>query len=79
MTTAHLAATVVTAWVLARREAWLWRAVDRLLPRPPARRLAPDTASVPGIRREAPVAWVFGPAPGAPRGPPEALVHLFAS
>ena len=30
MVMAHVAAVLVTAWLLARGEAWLWRAVDRV-------------------------------------------------
>lgn len=78
MAVAHLAATVMTAWLLARGEAWLWRAVDRLLPRRPSRRLAVHRASVPGARYEALMPRVARPAPGAPRGPPGTLAHLFA-
>ena len=79
MTVAHLAATVVTAWLLARGEAWLWRAVDRLLPGRPSHGLALDgVVPVPGVRREARMPRVVRPAPGAPRGPPGTLVRLFA-
>lgn len=78
MTVAHLAATVVTAWLLARGEAWLWRAVDRLLARRPSRGLALDGVPVSGIRREVRMLGVVRPAPGAPRGPPGTLVRLFA-
>ena len=34
MLAAHLAATVLTAWLLARGEEWLWRTVDALLRTP---------------------------------------------
>jgi hypothetical protein len=77
MAAAHLVATVVTAWLLTRGEAWLWRAVDRLLRRP-LRRLDPDLAPVLGIRSVTPMPRVARPAPGAPRGPPGTLARLFA-
>jgi hypothetical protein len=77
MATAHLVATVVTAWLLARGEAWLWRALDRLLRRP-SRRLALEPGPVPVIRHEAPAPRVVRAAPGAPRGPPRTLVRPLA-
>ena len=77
MAAAHLVATVVTAWLLARGEAWLWRAVDRLLCRP-LPRLGPDLAPVLGIRSVTRMPRVARPAPGAPRGPPGTLARRLA-
>ncbi len=72
----HLLATLLTAALLARGEAWLWRAADRVVavataapgPRPQPRpaRTAPPRALPRPVRR----AW---PAAG-PRGPPRVRV-----
>lgn len=71
MVVAHLAATVATAWLLAQGEAWLWRAVDWLLPalvrgRRPGRLLRREL-SRPAART---TMGLDGPRPGDPRGPP---------
>ena len=71
MVVAHLLATVATAWLLARGEAWLWRAMDWLVPalvrRRRPRRVPRRVAA--GLAATAPP----GPGrrgPGCPRGPP---------
>jgi hypothetical protein len=69
MLLAHLLATVATAWLLARGEAWLWRTLRRVLNAGSPRR----PASVPRVPAPGPE-----PEPGltvrlwadAPRGPP---------
>ena len=71
MVVAHLLATVATAWLLARGEAWLWRAVDWLVPalvrshrpRRVLRRVL--SAQVPTTPLGTPPGM-----PGSPRGPP---------
>jgi hypothetical protein len=69
MLLAHGGATVATAWVLARGEAWLWRTLRRVLtvPVPPA---LLTTAQVSAVDRDGlglVTTWVR---PDAPRGPP---------
>ena len=73
MWSAHLLATVATAWLLARGEAWLWRAVDRVgaaagLGRStgvPAGRVAPARTPL-VVPTWTTTRW----APAGPRGPP---------
>jgi hypothetical protein len=76
MWAAHLGAVLVTAWVLARGEAWLWRAVDRVAaaaglavhrPGSPLAREPGSTAYV-GVHRRR-----LAYAAAAPRGPPPLL------
>jgi len=69
---AHAAAVLVTAWLLARGEAWLWRMADLVVEaatatpsEPPARRLAERHPAVRVF--DLPMAPV---SPAAPRGPP---------
>lgn len=72
MWTGHAAATVATAWLLARGEAWLWRVVHRLVS---------VATAAPGARPSAIRRTSVGPEPSsiltgqpyasaAPRGPP---------
>lgn len=75
MLVAHAGATLATAWVLARGEAWLWRVLRSVLrlpvpaPRSPGMRFAvPGPA---GLRSTA--RWVR---PDAPRGPPPAAAFI---
>lgn len=73
MTAAHVVAVLVTAWVLARGEAWLWRTVARVVA---AAGLAVGRPSLPAPRRRQPVGRVVMTcrtavwSAGAPRGPP---------
>ena len=74
MTAAHVVAVLVTAWVLARGEAWLWRTVARVAA---AAGLAVGHPSLPGSTcasagrpaRHRPAGPPSGPPPH-PRGPP---------
>ena len=74
MIVGHTAATVATAWLLGRGEAWLWRTAERAiraaLPTLTGR-VADDRPGLIIVRRTSP--WV-GPAyaVSAPRGPPAA-------
>ena len=69
MLVAHLAATVATAWLLARGEAWLWRTIARLfwMPTPASPHAIPGVTSryhqvlIPAARQAN---------PAAPRAPP---------
>jgi hypothetical protein len=76
MVMAHLAATVATAWLLSRGEAWLWRAVHAVFE-------VPAAVSPPDARRERVVvrADVLGSGrvagPDAARGPPAAAALTF--
>ena len=73
MWAAHAVATLATAWLLARGEAWLWRAAERVVV---AAGLAPTThgrrtaAALPGLAYLLP--HLDGPAwrLAGPRGPP---------
>lgn len=75
MLVAHAGATVATAWVLARGEAWLWRVLRSVVRLPvPARRSPGPRPAVPGpagLRSAA--RWLR---PDAPRGPPPAAAHV---
>lgn len=71
MVVAHLVATVLTAVLIARGEAWLWSLVSRLVRRVPRpvvlpRRVSPSCArtAVRGVDQ-----WARGSA--SPRGPPQ--------
>ena len=70
MLLAHLAATAVTAWVLARGEAWLWRTLQGVLAVPVAVRIG-ATPRVWVLQREAARSTTRWIRPDAPRGPPE--------
>ncbi|HYQ34066.1 MAG TPA: hypothetical protein VEQ83_12695 [Lapillicoccus sp.] len=70
MLAAHLAATAVTAWVLARGEAWLWRTLQGVLAVPVAVRIG-ATPRVCVLHREAVRSTTRWVRPDAPRGPPE--------
>lgn len=76
MWAAHLGAVLVTAWLLARGEAWLWRVVARVAaaaglavgpPVPAALRASARTSHVDAVCRR------LAYAAAAPRGPPLAL------
>jgi len=72
MIIAHIAATVATAWLLGRGEAWLWRTAERAIRAALATltgRVADDRPGLILVGRTSP--WV-GPAyaVSAPRGPP---------
>ena len=77
MLLAHVAATLATAWVLARGEQWLWRLCERAV-------RAATCAPTPRVRRGLPPRPLPGPTlrldrrhpPAAPRGPPLAWVRL---
>jgi hypothetical protein len=67
----HLAATVLTAWLLARGEAWLWRVADRIIAA--AASPGPLRADRPAVvLPSAPTVIAGAPAhsAAAPRGPP---------
>lgn len=69
---AHAAAVLVTAWLLARGEAWLWRmaakVVEAATATPADRPVGPRMVGHPAVRRlELPAA---PESPAAPRGPP---------
>ena len=67
----HLAATVATAWLLARGEAWLWRTVARLLWTPVAARTPRHPAQRPALSADVGMAARVEPrGPAAPRAPP---------
>jgi hypothetical protein len=70
MLAAHLAATAVTAWVLARGEAWLWRTLRGVLAVPLAVRIG-ATPRVWVFHRDAVRSSTRWARPDAPRGPPE--------
>lgn len=76
MTAAHVVAVLVTAWVLARGEAWLWRTVARVSA---AAGLAVGHPMLSGPRRRRPVGPVVTTcrtavrSAAAPRGPPVVL------
>jgi hypothetical protein len=73
MWVAHLAAVLVTAWLLARGEAWLWRVVDRVAA---AAGLAVRRPALRVLRDHGPSRYVDAYRPrvayaaAAPRGPP---------
>ncbi len=73
MVAAHLVAVLATAWLLARGEAWLWRALDRVADAAGLRR-RPSTSAA--VRDRAPASYVAASlgrlayAVAAPRGPP---------
>ena len=74
MWVAHAVATVLTAWLLARGEAWWWRTVDRIVRAAfsPVRRLRfvrPEV--IRGLRTGADRSAL---SPAAPRGPPVLIV-----
>jgi hypothetical protein len=72
MIVAHIAATVATAWLLGRGEAWLWRTAERAIQAALGSftgRLADDSPRLIIIERMSP--WVAPAyAHSAPRGPP---------
>ena len=70
MLLAHMAATAVTAWVLARGEAWLWRTLQGVLALPVAVRIG-ATPRVWVLHRDEPRSTTLWIRPDAPRGPPE--------
>jgi hypothetical protein len=76
MTAAHVVAVLVTAWVLARGEAWLWRTVARVAA---AAGLAVGRPALSSPRRRQPVGRVVTTcrnavrSAAAPRGPPLVL------
>lgn len=78
MTAAHVLAVLVTAWVLARGEAWLWRTVARVVA---AAGLAVGKPSLPRSRGRRPVRRLVTTcrnavwSAAAPRGPPLLLSH----
>ena len=78
MTAAHVLAVLVTAWVLARGEAWLWRTVARVVA---AAGLAVGKPALPRSRGRRPVCRVVTTcrnavwSAAAPRGPPLLLSH----
>ena len=74
MLLAHLAATAVTAWVLARGEAWLWRTLQGVLAVPVAVRIG-ATPRVWVLQREAARSTTRWIRPDAPRGPPESAAR----
>lgn len=73
MVLAHVVATAVTAWLLARGEAWLWRAVDRVAVAAALGATVHTTsrrAELPG-HAAGPTAYVAATwRPAGPRGPP---------
>ncbi|WP_375430736.1 hypothetical protein [uncultured Friedmanniella sp.] len=72
MWVAHLAATVLTAALLTRGEAWLWRTADRVVAvatAAPAERPRIEPATTPASRPR-PARTRRLPRPAAPRGPP---------
>lgn len=73
MWAAHLAATVLTAALLTRGEAWLWRATDRFVAAATAApgRYRRPAAVVEPVGRTRPVLSRRVPGPAAPRGPPQ--------
>jgi len=70
MVAAHVVATLVVAWLLARGEAWWWRSVATLVrltaARPTRRRRRLPATLLPAVARAARLV----PATAAPRGPP---------
>lgn len=65
----HVAATLATAWVLARGEAWLWRTLRSVFTLPMPR--AGDAPRRVGVVARLEVRWVTRwVGPDAPRGPP---------
>jgi hypothetical protein len=78
MWAAHLVAVLLTAWLLARGEAWLWRAVDRVAAaaglavgrRTPSALRDHELTGYVDARRRRPAY-----AAAAPRGPPLVLAH----
>jgi hypothetical protein len=75
MLVAHAAATLATAWVLARGEAWLWRTLRRAFSLPVSR--AGDAPRRLGVVARFAVRWVTRwVGPDAPRGPPSGSLLL---
>jgi hypothetical protein len=73
----HVTATVVTAWFLARGEAWLWRAARQIVQAATAAPTGGGTRGRAPLEPAAPTAGLSSPAivsPAAPRAPPRVVV-----